>query len=622
MNFQKVRTYLIILLGLFGLCGPVFAKPDYCKFYPNFEKESTTNAYGSLAYCLNGQKEILEFSELSSLYDGSTEASFEVMSKDFKKLLASLAFEEILNKRKSYEGRHYGVDLRTSKALNSCVNNDSPFLRESLENFKSRKKQKFDYKRQMTALRLNVVNAMKAKALFKKNKNHHKLLNEAKIKLNQNNLTCRNERIKCRRETPFYKDTYHCSENYDFCKSYNQVEYKNKQKDLQKKKAPLYDMVSKSPLLFANKTDSDMIDFFSEDEIKPSNFMNEITKNIPDEVQKDMDNIISNPKSGEFDNFVKKHEMTLENMLKKPRVLFNLKTKMKDATQQEINRLDKAATEICKTQGEKLHYYPELVKKAMSRYIQTADNRDDLKRKVAFMQGGYCHSLNTDSPGDNNQGLAMIGGLALLGVGGSLQFIPGVGNIAGGALILAGSGMMIAGGGALTALGMYEGYEKQQELNADFGLNAIGFSDYERLLENKISRDDIFSDGALNTALGFVDILGLRYLNVGKYTKVKTDKKDNIEKFKSTSRRLNISKRQQLDRLEKWLGKNTEIYLQKYVGSKRTALNKADEIYLSGIIHMAEKKYKKKNPNFKQEDLEDDIKLIVDDVLNKCKVRN
>ena len=34
------------------------------------------------------------------------------------------------------------------------------------------------------------------------------------------------------------------------------------------------------------------------------------------------------------------------------------------------------------------------------------------------------------------------------------------------------------------------------------------------------------------------------------------------------------------------------------------------------------KKYKKKNPNFKQEDLEDDIKLIVDDVLNKCKVRN
>jgi len=295
---------------------------------------------------------------------------------------------------------------------------------------------------------------------------------------------------------------------------------------------------------------------------------------------------------------------------------------MKDATQQEINRLDKAATEICKTQGEKLHYYPELVKKAMSRYIQTADNRDDLKRKVAFMQGGYCHSLNTDSPGDNNQGLAMIGGLALLGVGGSLQFIPGVGNIAGGALILAGSGMMIAGGGALTALGMYEGYEKQQELNADFGLNAIGFSDYERLLENKISRDDIFSDGALNTALGFVDILGLRYLNVGKYTKVKTDKKDNIEKFKSTSRRLNISKRQQLDRLEKWLGKNTEIYLQKYVGSKRTALNKADEIYLSGIIHMAEKKYKKKNPNFKQEDLEDDIKLIVDDVLNKCKVRN
>lgn len=591
--------------------------PNYCQYYQENE-ESFQSPDDNVTYCFDGKEQVYSYSQLAKMMTDIKESTMKSMAKNFKHLLAKTAYEKIREKRNEYIGLYDDFDYSLNKELQKC---DRDLLGSDVRYKNSNSK--IDLAKQKDILILHLINALKVDGLFKENKNYYKKHKEAVIESNQNRNKCQVKKRTCENKTAFWRDTYHCQESYDLCLGLTKDYLDSQQKALDENIRPLYEMIQKAPLLFENKIESGFFAGMLTENLSASDFQKKIIAYFPHETIKDFERLLNTASVSEraYEDFFSKNSDVINGIIDDPKIFESLIAAMKKESQNELERLDEAASAICKASGEMLHLNQEIVAITMDDYFGKAKNQNELKNRISFFQASHCFLLQKEPATDGGPSVSAIGGMALLGIGGAMQLIPIVGNVAGSGLIIAGASLSVTGGGTLAILGLRDGLSQTEQLGQSIGLYSVGMGGYKELLQKKENRDGALSASAVSMVLLPLDLWGLNYIsNLKKMgTNIVTrSKRVPVE----LSRRLNIAQREVLDELDVSLGAKRLIYLDRYVGLGPDDLSKPDQIYLGAIAQMVEEEIKKSSVLFTAAEKKFAAQHVMDDVIKKCVVKN
>ena len=248
------------------------------------------------------------------------------------------------------------------------------------------------------------------------------------------------------------------------------------------------------------------------------------------------------------------------------------------------------------------------------------------KQQVAATQAAYCHLLNTKPLIEDGLSVASIAGFAMLGVGFGLQFIPGVGTVAGGMVLSASTALLAGGGGMLTGVGIKDTIDSQSKLNREIGLHSADLNDYQNVIIAKEIRNTNVVMSVVDTALVPVDLAAYRILknktpNLPAETIVKNTDRRVEHRGKNTNRqgarRFDDALRSTVDQVENELGKVKKLKLLLKYNKAEYNLNPRDKIYLAAMADMLEQELKK-NKGLKGKKLKKKVQKELDKIINKC----
>ena len=210
------------------------------------------------------------------------------MSAEFERDLASLAVRKVLNTKGLYIGVSGAIPTAESLVLCGADNRKHQISRDIFGSKHRLSKSKFDPVKQKDFMALNIINAIKAQALFEQNKDHYSLTDQATRQLRWSFNQCNYEQRKCKDDTPIWKGNQHCIDKLDICKDEARAVKKVTLAELDKKISPLYSMVSTNPLLFNNADQGNWAAAFKSNKLTPSPLMAMILKVIPNKTSEAM----------------------------------------------------------------------------------------------------------------------------------------------------------------------------------------------------------------------------------------------------------------------------------------------------------------------------------------------
>lgn len=478
--------------------------PAYCALYPNISKtvnsknmDTPSKTLTSLA-CMSDQSSSNEVYKLSRLVENAQEKYTSQITQQFERRLQKIALEKILDVQEKYADLFQNVNQPKKNSFQKCFDKKS-----RQKDFFKTQINSFDPSKQKRMIQINIINAIKAQALFEEKKNHDKTLAHIGRQAVQKNNICRQEKIRCRKKTSLIKNTKHCSLREKKCLEQNQKMKENQYNLIKEKIGPLYSMVQSSPLLFAQSNEGRVIGPFLRAKLSPSRFLNKIVQNLPKELIHEMKVAIDSKDSNALSKYFARNESLINNLFENKKVYNNLLIEAKKAIRKKIKSLNHAISEICKGKGKDLHLYPFLVQEALKEIESQGE-----KQQIIASQIAYCHLLRK-KPSHHKVSLASISGFALLGIGATLQIIPIAGNVSG-------SVLFVMGGSLLTAKGYKDYSNSNKAYKQEKGLHSAGFLEYERLLSSQRLRDKNLSLSIINTAILPFDIIGLRILKQAK----------------------------------------------------------------------------------------------------------
>ncbi|MBT4790944.1 MAG: hypothetical protein HON90_05195, partial [Halobacteriovoraceae bacterium] len=386
--------------------------------------------------------------------------------------------------------------------------------------------------------------------------------------------------------------------------------------------APLYDMVQSSPLLFNNTDEGDWLSSTKSTELKPSPLMHKILSKFELSMKFELQPLSTNSSPEEVKAYFSKYEQTIDQLIDNEKKFNELSKTTKVELNKEMKRLNQAANYICNEQGKNLHNYPSLVEKTMEEIFE----HNNSKQQVAATQAAYCHLLNTKPLIEDGLSVASIAGFAMLGVGFGLQFIPGVGTVAGGMVLSASTALLAGGGGMLTGVGIKDTIDSQSKLNREIGLHSADLNDYQNVIIAKEIRNTNVVMSVVDTALVPVDLAAYRILknktpNLPAETIVKNTDRRVEHRGKNTNRqgarRFDDALRSTVDQVENELGKVKKLKLLLKYNKAEYNLNPRDKIYLAAMADMLEQELKK-NKGLKGKKLKKKVQKELDKIINKC----
>lgn len=504
---------LIIILLSFSTIAQ--ERPRYCKYYPDFSKEIPQVGVSDKFHkknlsiiCINSKPLSIKLSKLSKIMSNVQESTVDQMGQQFEKRLQQTALSSILDTKLVYTGLFEDQKYPPATDLSSCINVRANYkdnkIKSRMElslkrNESNLKVATFSKIKQKAMIKLNLINALKANALFDRNTNHYKNLDKIDFLASQGRYACNSENLKCRKRTSIFSNTYHCSENKEKC--YLIVSEKKKKQITKTNQLikPLYRMVKSSPLLFQNSNDDSVIAPFLTSKLDRSPFMDKLLDKIPLSMNKEMHLAISQNDPKALNMFLNRNSKALNAIVDNPNNYKGFLDAASSAVSKKLVDLNQAAGEICSGNGDNLHHYPGLVNLTMNKMFARA-GKENLSHQILSGQAAYCHLLNTRPFGESQKSWASISGFTLLGVGAALQFVPVAGN-------MVGAGVMLAGGTILTGKGYNDFLESDSKYVQENGLHMSGLQGYEDLLKSKNDRDSNLAWSIADTALLPFDLI-------------------------------------------------------------------------------------------------------------------
>ena len=523
-NIIKPHPYLRILftsiLALFAFAQSSLAQlPPYCAYFPNFDNgqsQGFPQAEESDITCYDNQLAKIPLTEIQR-FKGVHEKLMDQMGAQLAKRLQTQAFKSILQSKDLYRGLLPNESFIPSKEVQECAREKSsahkehyaPGILTALESSEAKKVSPSDEEFN-TFLEINLVNALKAKALFNTNKNYHKQMEFVTRSHLQRKNQCQRDYLSCKDKAGFFESTYHCKVTKDECQELSEQRRELENAYLNKKISTLYQMVQSSPLLFQNSNEGSILEPFLSARLEPSPLLEELTKEF---TQDELSSLETSLASGDKDgvkSFYQDNGKKMLAVLKNPHRKKKLMSVARKQIGSHLKKLDEAALAICEGKGENLHHYPGLVRQAMESVAADA-NQQDWNGQVLSSKAAYCHLLRTSPLEKNGTQWASISGFAMLGVGAALQFIPIAGNAVG-------TGLMITGGAILSGVGLQQYFESEEKYQQDFGMQSVGYQDYKALLDSKKDRDSALAWSIADGALFFVDLHALKAMKQTKKT--------------------------------------------------------------------------------------------------------
>ena len=511
MIFSKLTNiYLIVFFNLIvtasSLARGESPLPEYCSSYPyvldgEFFKSTEIGNDEKVVFsqCIKNKLEQLSLNDLDIDVNDIQSKTLLNLELQFKEKLREKAIKLLISKRKDYQGIYFDEShqANSDKICNfEPVQLDVPVDATKREDF----------------LTLNIINSFKALALFEINRSHYKDIERLNLEKNWSSNQCIRDKVRCKKNTPIYKDTEHCQEIYTNCnQSYNQ-NYDRELAILNKKIAPLFELVQTSPLLFNNSKDGELLGALNSNELNPSQFLNEIKKLIPSTLIHKMKDLLNKKDEKGIKSFFKQNAEFIANLVSDKNKSAGLYIASDKEIENDLEKLNNSAKTFCEGSGDNLHHYPFLVEEVLEDIYRNSSNNEILKHQVIATQAAYCQLLRNKPLEQNKTSAALISGFTLLGIGGVLQLIPLVGNISGGYIATVGTGLLISGGAVMTGAGVFETYDSHLNLNQEIGLHSVGLTGYNKVLEAKEVRDSNLKWAVLDAALLTFDLSALRHI--------------------------------------------------------------------------------------------------------------
>lgn len=602
-----MRLFLVLLFLIFSKVYAYSLPHNYCEQFETKEKNENINSI----ICFKNQEVSISSNELFELSSLLTQKTIEQIGEDFHGRLKERAIRLLIEKRKSYDGL-YSEKKYISYELNNYLGRISigrlkkkklAVLNE-IKNENQRKPPRINGEYKKDIMNLNLINSLRARSLFYENRDYKKLKQEALASRNFSNLKCENKRKKCKNGFSIFENTFKCSEEFEICSNESNNQYNETVASLDKKRKPLLDMVQTNPLLFKNKIDGSLLSLFSSDELEPSDYMKEIINEIPLELQQDYYKA-KGDKS--LNSFFDRRAMELsqigDNLYKKSQNSFD------QGIDNQFKEIDKMILDILTGKEKVLHHYPKLVDEVLADMMNDSKSEKDLKDNLSAQQAGLCY-LFKEYPDESGMSSSAITGFVLLGVGMGLQFIPGVGNIAGAAILSA-----RVGGTIMTIDAANDVLNNFDKLDQEVALHTAGVTTYQKLIETKGDRD-------LNSALFGLDA-ALIGLDLGALKKMKKAKlKNNMVKTNKDPefRRYDNERRKMLDELEASHGgaEETAKVMRKYFSENEYPMSNADKIYIASMEKMIRTDLKQSIKGISESELDEKTKEILVSIAKKC----
>jgi hypothetical protein len=619
--------------------------PDYCRFYPKFidgkKVDQTISAdeyeQNSIPQCF--QKELIEFSmkELSSAVQDVEEKSLDQIGESIQHKLSYHAVKQVLEKKSEYYDLFNGVDSTPSDDLVECGKSHSHYKTDNrslydqvfskqyynpdvgrviLEEVQN-KSHNVDPVKQRDFLAINLINGIKAAALLDIKKDNENQVNDAKKEYSISAKACVS---MCSRMDELLRNS-NCFNKQRVCYG-KAIKIRDERLELYTdKEKPLYDMVSGSPLLFNNADEGELLSALGTDDLRGSPLQKKIESMIPNKELRRVKFFIKNNDQIGLREFFNEKADFLNSILDNKVKYNELKEESKKELSREYTRLDLAAEKLCQGEGEDLHHYPHLMEATFDDMYSNSLNKETLKHQMQAGQAGYCHLLNTSPLEENKISAASIGGFALLGIGGALQFVPIAGNIVG-------TGLMILGGTVLTGIGVGDTIDSHNRLNTDIGMHSVGYGGYKKIMKSKSARDGNLYWSAADMILIPLDLHALRALKSQKTVKSNSSGRrveDGVaptgKNQRKGDRRHNFAQREIIDDIEKGLGDDLVKLGNKYNPGNVHELSPGDKVYFAGVADMMEKDLIKANPKLARDPvaLKKKVNKEIDEMIKDCR---
>lgn len=491
------RLFLSFIIALFSPVKALSSSelPNYCSTYPAFVNgeiiRPDTKYTDDIIFkgCLRNNVTDFKTKNLSTFVEKIESHTLTILEKQFEDLLQSQAIKQLLNKKSEYHGLYNQINYKTSPKLLNCG------LKSVEHKYPSDKSKQKDF------MALNIINGIKALALFDLNKNYYQESSDIQKKRTWSLNQCQQKKLRCRKKTPIYKNTKHCSHTHDQCVQKVQRDSKKQQTLLDQKIAPLFEMVGSSPLLFNNANEGSFKAIFDSYELRPSPLLKNIKRILPTEAINKMKGPLKEMDRKGIDQFYHNNAETIHKLINSNKVYAQLQSETDKELSREFRRLDQAIFHLCQGKNENLHHYPKLVQATFTDILTTIPSHEHREHQITASQVAYCQLLRNKPLKKNKTSFAAISGLTLLGVGATLQIIPILGNFSGGYLLTVGTGLALTGGSVLTGVGVLDTKEAHEGLNQEIGLHSAGFHGYSEVLASKKIRDQgsywLIADSAL-----------------------------------------------------------------------------------------------------------------------------
>lgn len=306
------------------------------------------------------------------------------------------------------------------------------------------------------------------------------------------------------------------------------------------------------------------------------------------------------------------------------------------AVSQHRLKMDEGLHRICSEEGAYLHHFDSMYPALLKEMAETSGD----KQEIIETQAGLCSLLRRSPIGEKSHGgryyaglVIGISGLAIAGV----TSPTGVGPIVGNAIA--------ASGGLLMGYDIYDSHQQAsiRQSNRELALYTK-WGDVRKFIEAREETQDEFNEGVVELVLatGSVGVqLGKNIVTpiIKRFNKkgaeLPTDKREvglNRRQTASGQATLEVERRtvlrREIDRLDQELGTQKDAMLSVYLPEGLPKLVRDDQIYFASLADYLEKEARL-NPqfyddagNFMSDKAQEQIKKELDEVLNKCQLRN
>ena len=504
-------------------------KPNYCHYFSSqsqkLEPNSSLDGQKSLRSCVGRVPFNIEIKRLSLLVKKIETKTLNQMGLQFTNRLKVSAIKNVIKGALQYDGVFSDINYQ-DKDLKSCSSSNSLAWQE-IQKYREAKSQELDLEKQKTLIEINLINAIKAEALFQNNKSYYREKERSKHTFNRAVNQCNYKERKCRKSTSMLETTYHCSENKAEC--IRDIKLKKSSRDvfIESSAAPLFSMVQSSPLLFKNSNDGNPLAAFSTNKLRRSKMQKKYISKVPIAMIKDLSRLMKNENKKEVRTFFESQANKLNKIIKNKKNYNELQDVTKNAANSHVKRLNSALSSLCSGEGEKLHHYPAFVEDVMNEMYENS-NTEYLENQIIASKAAYCHLLDVSPLSKSSVSLASISGFSMLGVGLALQFVPVVGNAFG-------TGLLVAGGAVLTGVGYSDYLTSEMKYQGDVAMYSAGYTGYNELIRAQKMRDENFAWSVADTVLVPLDLSVLRVMKskkrVSKNLKSSKMSKNELQKF-------------------------------------------------------------------------------------------